>query len=58
MHQQGLVRAMLLRLIRTNRSSKVLCHGLDLILKFVVTLAFKSESRSAYDVVRTEGNAC
>ena len=43
MHQNGeLVGTMLLRSSRTNRSSQVLCQGLDLILKSVVTLAFHS----------------
>ena len=41
MHQQEeLVGAMLLRSIRTNGSSLVLRQRLDLILKFVGTLAF------------------
>ena len=69
MHQkEELVGAMLPRAIRTNRSSQVLCQGLDSILNFVVTLAFpshiatplvndRSEGRSAYNVVRTEDDA-
>ena len=40
--QEQLVRAMLLRSIRTNRSYSVLSQELDSILKFLVTLAFPS----------------
>ena len=40
--QQQLVGAMLLRSSRINGSSSMLCQGLDLILKLVVTLAFHS----------------
>ena len=40
--QEELVRAMLLRSVGTNRSSKVLCQGLDSILKVAVTLDFPS----------------
>ena len=66
MHQQEeLVGVILLRSIRANGSSSVLCQGLDSILKFLSTLAFHSQiatppvsadsrGRSAYDVVRTE----
>ena len=42
-HQERqLVGAMLLHSSRTNGSFSMLCQGLDLILKFVVTLAFHS----------------
>ena len=41
MHQQEeLVGAMLLQSSRTNGFSQVLCQGLDLLLKSVVTLVF------------------